>query len=324
MQIQNAFPLFDFDLAATTSLTTQGNWMRLLGTNTSTTGSGAVLAINPTYNQASGVAANTDLLSNRTQTQVGSGTQKLADLQVGGTSWYSFATGNTATTGGFNSSSTVEPAVTFAPIINQSGTAGYTALKVAVTETATGSGTKNVFQLLAGASGTTSVFSVSNTGLLTGPQWNMSASGGLGMSSKINTYQSVTTSGWGVPAIYGTNSRATGVTSAQASLYTYTVGAADGSFLVSGNVLVTAAVTASFTMTVAYTDEGNTARTLTLPFSQTSGTILTTITNVTGTGAYEGVQLHIRAKASTTITFATVGTFTSVTYNAEGTVQQIS
>lgn len=60
---------------------------------TSTSGANGVLAITPTYNQASGTAANTDVLVNRTETAVGSGTQNLLDLQVGGTS--RFAVRNT-------------------------------------------------------------------------------------------------------------------------------------------------------------------------------------------------------------------------------------
>lgn len=119
------------------------------------------------------------------------------------------------------------------------------------------------------------------------------------------------------------NGRATAQTAANASVAAYTVGANDTSFMVSANVLVTASATHNFTVTVAYTDEGNTARTITLNFSQTTGTFLTAITNVTGLGSYEGIPLHIRCKASTTITFATVGTFTSITYNVEGRVLQI-
>lgn len=128
----------------------------------------------------------------------------------------------------------------------------------------------------------------------------------------------------GPVSLVRTTGRVTAQTAAAASIATYTVGASDGTFLVSGNVLVTASVTNSFIETCAYTDESNTARTLTLTFSNVGGTFLTTITNVTGTGAYEGIPLHIRAKAGTTITFATVGTFTSVTYNAEGEVRQIN
>jgi hypothetical protein len=143
------------------------------------------------------------------------------------------------------------------------------------------------------------------------------------MSGKTTAYNNVTTAGWGQPAIYAAG-RVTAQTGAAAAFSTYTVGAADGSFIVSANINVTASATNSFTCTCTYTDETNTSRVLTLTFSNLTGTLLQTITNVTGTGAYEGVPLHIRVKASTAITFATVGTFTSVTYNAEGVIQQIN
>lgn len=61
-----------------------------LGTITCTniSGASAILKINPTYNQASGSAANTDLLVNRTETAIGSGGQLLLDLQRGGVSQF--------------------------------------------------------------------------------------------------------------------------------------------------------------------------------------------------------------------------------------------
>ncbi|MBC7420780.1 MAG: hypothetical protein H7328_08630, partial [Bdellovibrio sp.] len=55
-------------------------------TNTATSGNIFGAKITPTYNQASGTAANTDLLINRTQTLVGSGQQNLIDAQVAGVS----------------------------------------------------------------------------------------------------------------------------------------------------------------------------------------------------------------------------------------------
>jgi hypothetical protein len=145
----------------------------------------------------------------------------------------------------------------------------------------------------------------------------------LSNQGKESVYNNVNTAGWGHPAIYASG-RVTGQTGAAAAFSTYTVGAADGSFIVSANINVTASTTNSFTCTCTYTDETNTSRTLTMNFSSVTGTFLTTITNALGVGAYEGVPLHIRAKASTAITFATVGTFTSVTYNAEGIIQQIN
>lgn len=72
---------------------------------------------------------------------------------------------------------------------------------------------------------------------------------------------------------------------------------------------------------MAYTDEGNTARTVTMNFSTLAGVISNAaITNVAGAVPYEGVPLHIRCKASTAITIATTGTFTAVTYNVEGNI----
>lgn len=148
--------------------------------------------------------------------------------------------------------------------------------------------------------------------------------GGIGMTGAVTIYKNVTTAGWGVPAIYGSG-RSTAQTAAVASVATYTVGAADGSFLISANVNVTSSTAHSFTVTCAYTDETNTSRTLTLSFIQIGGgTPIATITNVTGAGPYEGVPNHIRCKASTSITIATTGTFTTVTYNVESSIIQLA
>lgn len=119
--------------------------------------------------------------------------------------------------------------------------------------------------------------------------------------------------------------RVTAQTAAAASVATYTLGATDGTFEVSANILITTSTTYSFNVTVAYTDEGNTARTLTLSFSTLAGVISNAaISNLGGAVPYEGTPLHIRCKASTAITIATTGTFTSVTYNCEGIIKQVS
>lgn len=110
---------------------------------------------------------------------------------------------------------------------------------------------------------------------------------------------------------------------AAATIATLTVGATDQSFEVSANILITAATVNNFTCTCTYTDEGNTLRALTLNFSQLTGAFITAMTNVTGAAPYEGVPVQIRCKASSTITLATVGTFTTVTYNAQGNIKQI-
>lgn len=147
---------------------------------------------------------------------------------------------------------------------------------------------------------------------------------GLSLLQPIASYKSVTTAGWGVPAIYAAG-RAVAQTAAVGSVATYTVGAADGTFEVSANVLVTTATTHAFTVTCAYTDEGNTARTATLTFGLVAGGVTTTsVANGNGTVPYHGVTLHLRAKAATAITIATTGTFTTVTYNVEGVIRQIA
>ncbi len=141
-------------------------------------------------------------------------------------------------------------------------------------------------------------------------------------SKLFSLYGSVVTAGWGVPAVYAAGRSAAAI-AAVASVSTYTVGAADGTFEVSANVLVTTATTHAFTVTCAYTDEGNTSRTLTMMFTLVAGgTLVTSIANGNGTVPYMGIPQHIRCKAATTITIATTGTFTTVVYNVEGIIKQ--
>jgi len=147
----------------------------------------------------------------------------------------------------------------------------------------------------------------------------------LFLAAGVTKFGGITTTGTpGVAAIVAAG-RSAAATAAVASVATFTVGAADASFEVSANVLVTTATTHSFNVTCAYTDEGNTARTVTLNFSTVAGVISNTaISNVGGAVPYEGVPFHIRAKAATAITIATSGTFTTVTYNVEGIIKQMA
>jgi hypothetical protein len=144
------------------------------------------------------------------------------------------------------------------------------------------------------------------------------------INSKITAYNGTATAGNGVPVIVGFG-RTVGATAAVASIATYTVGAADSSFEVKANVLVTTATNHTFTLTCAYTDEGNTARTLTLPFVLVAGSaIVNSVANATGAVPYMGIAVNIRCKAATAITIASAagGTYTTVVYNAEGIIKQ--
>lgn len=109
------------------------------------------------------------------------------------------------------------------------------------------------------------------------------------------------------------------------TLATVTVpAAADGSFDISANINVTVSTTVTMTVTCTYTDETNTSRVLTIPFLILAGTWVVSITTAQGNIAYESPVLHIRAKANTTITIATAGTVTAVTYTGEGMITQIA
>jgi hypothetical protein len=140
------------------------------------------------------------------------------------------------------------------------------------------------------------------------------------LNKKITKYNKITTSAWGVPSIYGYLRPAQQVNSL-VTLATYTVGAADGSFMVSGNINVTIATASLIGMSCTYTDESNTSRVLVLNFSNIAG-VFATATTLNTTGAFEGVPVHIRAKTGTTITLATTGTVTTATYTAEGIITQ--
>lgn len=84
LQVKDSNGFVGIGLIAPTTL------LHVSGTDIQTSGTGAAgFSVTPTYNQASGSAANTDLLINRTETAVGSGTQLLVDAKVGGSSKFS-------------------------------------------------------------------------------------------------------------------------------------------------------------------------------------------------------------------------------------------
>jgi len=148
-------------------------------------------------------------------------------------------------------------------------------------------------------------------------------SGNATVTGKIASYNGVTTVGFGVPALVGYG-RSTAQTGAVASVATYTVGAADGSFEVSANVLATTATTYSFNVTLAYTDESNVARSVVMNMMLLGAGNISNSAPLSNTNgpAYMSLPIHIRCKAATVITIATSGTFTTVTYNVEGLIKQ--
>lgn len=148
-----------------------------------------------------------------------------------------------------------------------------------------------------------------------------SARTGIKTSGILNVgpFQSVnniaTAGSYGVPAILAAGSGAAISAAADTNRCTYTP-AADGDFEISDNILVTTAGSIAATATIGYTDEGNTARTQTIPFVLVAGTaIVTAIASANGTVPYNGIPVHIRAKSGVAINVSTTGTFTGSVYN---------
>ncbi|MCX6117746.1 MAG: tail fiber domain-containing protein [Proteobacteria bacterium] len=96
-------------------------------TSSATSGSVVNVTISPTYNQASGTAANTDLLINRTETAVGSGTQRLIDAQVGGTTMFNVSNAGNGYFGGNVGIGTTSPAATL-NTVNSSSSLSYASI----------------------------------------------------------------------------------------------------------------------------------------------------------------------------------------------------
>jgi len=162
------------------------------------------------------------------------------------------------------------------------------------------------------------MFSVNAVTVGTLSSTGLAVTGTLTTTGKYTTYNNVATAGIGVTPVTSAQ-RSTGQTGT-VSLTAYTVPAADSSYEVSDNVNITTYSSGTFTVTCTYTDEGNTSRTLVMNHTNTAGTIATACA---AAGPFSGIPVHIRCKASTTITFATTGTFTSLTYNVEGTIVQL-
>ena len=117
--------------------------------------------------------------------------------------------------------------------------------------------------------------------------------------------------------------RSTAQTAAVASVATLTVGGSDATYMISGNILVTTSGSEAFSLVVDYTDEGNTARSATIPITRSNGGMLVATASALGAVPYPSVSLQIRCKDSTSITVKTSGTFTGCTYNVEGRITRI-
>lgn len=148
--------------------------------------------------------------------------------------------------------------------------------------------------------------------------------GNLDVGAKVTAYNQITTAGMGVPLVVASANISAQTTNA--TITSYANGAADADFDVRGQMSVTVSTTLATTITCTYTDVANVARTMILPIVSVNGTFVAAGA-ISGAGAtiWETPVMHIRAKASTTITILTsAGTFTGVTYSASGVITELN
>lgn len=140
-------------------------------------------------------------------------------------------------------------------------------------------------------------------------------------TGKFTTYNNVATAGQGLPSIYA-ESRVNAQVTAATTAASYTVGAADESLLLWGNVLISTHGSETFNLVYDYTDESNTARTAAvMALANTAGSMVIACSTA---GPFAAHAFQIRAKSGTTVAIRTTGTFTGGTYNVEGGVAKVA
>ena len=150
---------------------------------------------------------------------------------------------------------------------------------------------------------------------------------GAGVLPLITKYNGIVAAGNGLPAVRASG-RATGQTAANTSICTYTP-TAEGSFDIVMNLLVTTSTTYNFVMKCTHTDEqsGGTRGCYIFYTLVAGGAPATAIAQADGAVPRMGIVARIRSAAGTSITCSTHaagGNFTSVTYNVEASIIQVS
>lgn len=132
--------------------------------------------------------------------------------------------------------------------------------------------------------------------------------GNLAMAAKLTTYNNIATTGFGIPAINGLDSR-TGLTGADGAATTlYTATAANQLYRVSADIFATAAVTGTATYSITWTENA------------TSQTMSVTATAVNTLGTASNI---IRPDNGTAIKSQLTGVFTG-TFTVAGLVEQLA
>ena len=205
-------------------------------------------------------------------------------------------------------------------------TSGVLALTLDTSQNATFAGQLNITGTKVVSFGATALAQIGVSADTTAGVFTFTApsSGTFSFNKPFSSLNGVTLAGLGVPGVVA--SAPISAQSAAATITSYANPATDADFDVRAQMSVTASTTLVTTLTCTYTDVANVARTMILPVVSVSGTFVAAGA-ITGAGAsiWETPVMHIRAKASTTITLLTsTGTFSGVTYSASGIITKLN
>lgn len=147
----------------------------------------------------------------------------------------------------------------------------------------------------------------------------------IGTNGSITSYKGVVTAGLGLPGIY-TAYPSGSQNAALTAVGSYTPPATAGRYRVTANVYCTIGTTTSFSVKVNYKDLNGTAHADILPLvSAAAPGVFLTNGLVIAAGTYYAMPIEIDIDNSQTpITFSTVGTFTTVTYFLNTTLEQLA
>jgi hypothetical protein len=163
----------------------------------------------------------------------------------------------------------------------------------------------------------------------TNPIANPQAAQGLVIPGKVTSYGGATTSGNGVPAVvaYARQINIRTNISAATPLLSYVVGPQDQSLLVTAAVTVLSGTNYGFEVAANYYTDAGAPWTSVCEFMWLGPNLETSLTSNLygdGIGAYNGLPMHLRCKAGTTVVIYAAGNFTTVTYNIEAAIIQIA
>ncbi len=201
----------------------------------------------------------------------------------------------------FTAASGTQRTIALTSTVNQTSTAGFTALDIRITETAVGSGAQSIIDAYTGAAGTTQVFRVTNTG-------RMFASGGTSASPSI-AFVGDTTSGF-------TNNGASGFWIVCAGVGRWQFNSQDLSALTSGSSIGTAVVDGSFVIN----GRASVGVTPSVVFAQVGAIAFTASTAI----VQRGLRLQYIVNQTSTAGFTTLELSTTETALGSGTQYAIN